>query len=274
VITGGFAPRDAGSPALEIWRALARLFGHGRASLFATAPVAWVGVSLLPDIHPSLRLPTWLALAGVVGLGAELSTRLVAPDPAWRRGWGTFWFIPGGAVFLAVVWFSAFPDRSRTLVPLVVVAVLGTMVLQRLEVAGPQTVRAGAHAIGIGLAFAIAYVAYATAAQLRSWSALPLVAAATALAALVVMRDARASRRSILGLAGATALIATELGVVLAGGPAAPWVSAALLVLALYAGSGVGHAVLESAPRHVYVELGLVTAGGLIAVLVVTNRPG
>jgi hypothetical protein len=259
------------APGSERW--IRALLADGRATLFATAPVVWLGVSLLPDIHASLRLTSWLALAALVGLGAELSTRAVAPDSAWRRGSGTFWLVPAGTVFLAVVWFSAVPDRPRTLVPFAVLAVLGTMVLQRLEVAGPQSIRAGAHAISIGLTFAIAFVAYTTAAQVRSEWALLLVAAASAIAALIVLRDTRASRRSILGLSGVAALVVTELAFVLAGGPSAPWVSAALLVLALYAGSGVAHGVLERAPRHVYIELGLVTSGGLIAVLAGALRP-
>jgi len=257
---------------MEPWRWIAPLLANGRATLFATAPVVWLGVSLLPDVHPSLRLPAWLALAGLVGLGGELSARLVALEAAWRRGWGTFWFVPAGTVFLAVVWFSVFPDRSRTLVPLAVAAVLGTMFVQRIEVAGPQSLRAGAHAISIGLAFAIAFVVYATSAHARSWWTLLIVLAATALAALILLRDARASRRSAVALAGATALVVTELAFVLAGGPAPPWASAALLVLALYASSGVGHAVLESAPRHVYVELALVTLAGLFAIVVGATR--
>jgi len=39
-----------------------------------------------------------------------------------------------------------------------------------------------------------------------------------------------------------------------------------LLVLALYAASGVCHAVLDGAARHVYLELAVVTGSGLIFV--------
>jgi hypothetical protein len=140
------------------------------------------------------------------------------------------------------------------------------MLIQRAEVAGPPGLRPGAHAVTIGLAFAIAFVFYVTSAHARaSWSLL-VVAAATIFAAWVLLRDARASRSSVLGLAGATAVVVTELAFVLLGGPASPGVCAALLVLTVYALSGVSHAVLDAATRHVYVEIGLVTLGGLIAI--------
>jgi hypothetical protein len=264
--------RDTAQAGLDPLRWIMPLLADGRATLLATAPVVWLGVSLLPDVHASLRIPAWLGLATLVGLGAELATRVVAPESAWRRGWGTFWFVPAGTVFLAVAWFSVLADRSRTFVPLAVAAVVAAMVMQRLEVAGPSTIRAGAHAISIGLAFAIAFVAYATATQLRSGWALAMVGAATLLAALIVLRDARASRRSIVGLAVATSVVVTELALILGGGPAVAWIAAAMLVLALYATSGVGHAVLEKAPRNVYVELGLVSSGGLITVLIGATR--
>jgi hypothetical protein len=99
-----------------------------------------------------------------------------------------------------------------------------------------------------------------------------VVAAVTAFAALILLRDVRASRASALGLAGATAVVVTELAFVLAGGPAAPWACAALLVLALYASSGVSHAVLDGAPRRVYIELGLVTVAGLMAIVLGATR--
>ena len=149
---------------------------------------------------------------------------------------------------------------------------LGTMMVQRLELAGPRTLRAGAHAISIGLAFALAFVAYTTAAHVAAPWALALVAAATAFAALTLLRDVRASRMTALGLVGATVVIVTELAFVLAGGPTAPWMCAALLVLVLYAASGASHAVLDMAPRHVYVEVALVTTVGLVAVLVGAAR--
>ncbi len=229
-------------------------------------PVVWLGVTLLPDVHPSLRLPMWLALGGIVGLGSELAVRQVAPELAWRRGWGTFWFTPAGTVLLAIVWFSVFPDRPRSLATVAVLAVLGAMVVQRIEVAGPASFRPGAHATSIGLAFAIAFVVYTTAIHAQATWVLVIVAAATALAALILLRDARASRVSAFGLAGVTAIVVTELAFVVLSGSTTPWVSASVLVLALYAASGVSHAALDAAPRHVYLELALVTVAGLIAV--------
>jgi len=148
------------------------------------------------------------------------------------------------------------------------VAVLGVMLVQRIEVAGPPTLRAAAHAISIGLAFAIAFVVYAASAHARvPWTVL-VVLCSTAIAALILLRDARASRRSALGFAGATAVVVTELALVLSSGAFPAWVCAAFLVLALYAASGVSHAVLDDAPRHVYVELGIVTLVGLMAISV------
>lgn len=229
-------------------------------------PVVWLGVTLLPDVHPTLRLPMWLALAGIVGFGSELAVRQVAPEPAWRRGSGTFWFVPAGTVLLAIVWFSVFPDRPRSLAPVAVLAVLGAMLVQRTEVAGPASLRPGAHAVSIGLAFAITFAVYTTAVHAQAAWALGIVAAATALAALILLRDARASRASAFGLASVTAIVVTELALVVSSGPATPWVCAALLVLALYAASGVSHAALDVAPRHAYLELALVTVAGLIAV--------
>jgi len=248
------------------------LLADGRATLLATAPMVWLGVALLPDVHSSLKLPAWLALAALVGVGGELSARLVAPEAAWRRGWGTFWFVPAGAALLAVVWFSVLPDRPRNLAPLVVIAVLGTMLVQRVEVAGPQSLRAGAHAISIGLAFAVAFVVYATSAHLRAPWTLAVVLAATAFAALILLRDIRTSRRRAALVAAVIAFVVTELAFVLAGGSAPAWACAALLVLALYASSGASHAALEGAPRHVYAELALVTGVGLAAIVVGAAR--
>ena len=248
------------------------LLAEGRGPLLATGPVIWLGLALLPDIYPSLRLPVWLTLAAIVGIGSEIAAHAVGSDAAWRRGWGTFWFVPAGTALLAVIWFSVFPDRPRSFAPVAVLAVLGTMMVQRLELTGPRTLRAGAHAISIGLAFALAFVAYTTAAHVAAPWALALVAAATAFAALTLLRDVRASRVTALGLVGATVVIVTELGFVLAGGPTAPWMCAALLVLVLYAASGASHAVLDLAPRHVYVEVALVTAVGLVAILVGAAR--
>ena len=67
-------------------------------------------------------------------------------------------------------------------------------------------------------------------------------------------------------LAAVTGIVVTELAFVLSGSATAAWVCAALLVLALYGSSGVSHAVLDSAPRRVYVELALVTLAGVIFV--------
>jgi hypothetical protein len=250
----------------------AALLVNGRATLLATAPLALTGMSLLPDLHSSLRLPAWLALAGVIGLGGELSARLVAPETVWRRGWGTFWFVPAGAVLLAIVWFSGFPDRPRTLAPLAALAVVGSIWIQRVEVAGPQSLRAGAHAISIGLAFAIAFVVYTTVAHAQTYWALPVVLATTLAVALILLRDVRAGRLRAVQLAGVSALIVAELAFVLAGGPITPWVCGALLVLTLYALAGVSHAALEGASRPAYVELALVTAGGLFATVLGATR--
>ena len=254
------------------WRAILPLLADGRATILATAPVVWLGVALLPDLHSSVRLPAWIALATFVGLGSEVAARVVAPETAWRRGWGTFWFVPAGTALLAIIWFSVFPDRPRSLAPIAVLAVIAVMIIQRVELVGPQPFRAGAHAISIGLAFAIAFVVYATYAHARANWSLALVVMATAFAALTLFRDARASRRSILSLTGVSAIVVLELALVLGGGPAAPWVSAALLVLALYGSAGVSHAALEEAPRHVYVELLLVSVAGLVAIAVGAAR--
>jgi hypothetical protein len=219
-----------------------------------------------------LRLPVWLALAAIVGIGSETAAHAVGSDAAWRRGWGTFWFVPAGTALLAVIWFSAFPDRPRSFAPVAVLAVFGTMMVQRLELVGPRTLRPGAHAISIGLAFALAFVAYTTAAHVTGPWGLALVAAATAFAALTLLRDVTASRMTAAGLVGATVVIVTELAFVVAGGSVTPWMSAALLVLVLYAASGASHAVLDVAPRHVFVEVGLVTTVGLVAILVAAAR--
>src|SRR6266508_1546328 len=96
------------------WRAVLPFLADGRATLVATAAVVWLGVALLPDLHSSLRLPAWIALAGFVGLGSEVAARVAAPDTAWRRGWGTFWFVPAGTALLAITWFSAVADRPRS----------------------------------------------------------------------------------------------------------------------------------------------------------------
>src|SRR5436190_9369528 len=266
------AARSAlGSPR-ESWRAVAPLLADGRGALAASGLVVWLGVALLPDLHSSLRIPAWVAVAAVVGLGGEVFVRVGAPEAAWRRAWGTFWFVPAGTALLAIIWFSVFPDRPRTLAPLAVAAVLAVMIVQRMELAGPQSLRAGAHAISIGVAFAIAFVVYATSAHARAAWSLGLVAAATTFATLTLLRDARAGRRSVLSLAAVTAIVVSELAVVLAGGPAAPWVSTALLVLTLYACSGASHAALEQSPRHVYAELFVVSVAGTAVIALAAAR--
>src|SRR5436305_5025325 len=153
------------------WRLLVSALGHGRPAIVATAPVVWLAVTFLPDIHPALRLSSWLATAAVIGLGAELAAHAAAPEAVWRRGWGTFWFVPAGTALLAIIWFSVFPERPRSLAPVAVLAVIAAMLIQRVEVTGPPSLRAGAHAISIGLAFAIAFVVYATSAHAKTdWS--------------------------------------------------------------------------------------------------------
>src|SRR5437763_1327820 len=106
------ATADTGLSARRFpWRAVLPPLANGRATLVATAAVVWLGVALLPDLHSSLRLPAWIVLAAFVGLGSEVAARVAASDTAWRRGWGTFWFVPAGTALLAIIWFSVFPDR-------------------------------------------------------------------------------------------------------------------------------------------------------------------
>src|SRR5439155_7841216 len=147
----------------------------------------------------------------------------------------------------------------RTLAPVAVVAVLGTMLIQRAEVGGFQSVRAGAHAITIGLAFAIAFIVYAAGVHAEAVWTLSLVAATSALAASILLRDVRAGRGAPIRVAVTIAVVVVELAFVLSSTSAAYWVCGALLVLALYSTSGACHAILDGAPRHVYLELALVT---------------
>lgn len=64
----------------------------------------WLGLSLLPGTtSPTFRLLGSVALAALVGVGAELAARPEAPAGS-RRTSATLWIVPAGLVLVALYW--------------------------------------------------------------------------------------------------------------------------------------------------------------------------
>jgi len=259
------------TPPVRRW--LGAALSDGRSIFPATFPALWLGFAFLPGLHLALQVPVTLALATLVGVGAELSNRTSAAPRAWRQALGALWFVPSGCVIVAVLWLSASGTPPPALAPVAALGVLGLMSLQRLELGGPRAIRGIAHAVNIGAAFAIAFAAYAVAAKLPAATGAALVVASTLPAALVVLRGTRSSQTESLLYPGVTALAVGELALVLHAATAPVFVSAALLVVALYAVSGVCRARLDAGPRRVYVELAITSVAALLAVGAATIRP-
>jgi hypothetical protein len=212
-----------------------------------------------------------MVLAVFVGLGAELSVRSAAAPRVGRQALGTVWFVPSGSVIVGAVWLSTVSSPFPALPLLMALGVLGLIVGQRLELAGPYAVRGLAHTVSISAGFALAFCAYAFANGLPLLLAAAAMALATLPPTLVVLRGTRSPQMEFLAHAGLTVGTVGELALVLLLSEAAMLTTAALLVIALYAVSGVCRARLDGASGRVYAELAVTVSLAVIAVGAVTR---
>ncbi len=231
----------------------------------------WLGFTLLPETHALLRIPAAIALAGLVGLGCQLGGRL-PQRPHRRTPLATVWIIPSGGTLAAVAWLSPLPERWWLLPPACALLIVGLVFLQTVELTGPDGVRAAAHAMNIGAGFALAYGAYVLAYTAPALVAVALNFAVSTAVALVVLRSEGEFRRDRLEYAAVAAVAVAELGWVLYGSRASAFSFAAVLVLGLYATSGICHAILDRAPIRAYVEVATVTLISLGAIVIAGGR--
>jgi hypothetical protein len=230
----------------------------------------WLGFALLPDTHAMLRPPAAIGLAALVGVGSELALRRVAgSDGAFIN---TAWIIPAGAVLAMVGWFSTIPERPWFVGLLGAAFIVGLVYLQTVELSGPAFLQGPAHALNIGVGFALAFGAYVVAAPASPIVAMGLSLLASAAGALIVLRRGKRLDMPAILYAGVTALAVMQVAWILYGGRATPVTFGALLVLALYGTSGVGHAILDRAPARAYVEVIAVTVVSLGAIALVAAR--
>jgi hypothetical protein len=126
--------------------------------------------------------------------------------------------------------------------------------------------------MNIGAGFALAFGAYVFAASLPLLSAVVLALLASGVIALVVLRGQEELKRSGLTYAAVVAIGVAELAWLLHGERVSPLLFGAVLVLALYASSGICHALLDRAPRQAYLEVAAVTLVSLSAVVIAGGR--
>jgi hypothetical protein len=148
---------------------------------------------------------------------------------------------------------------------LVALGVVGLIITQRVELAGPYAIRGAAHTVSIGAGFALAFCAYVFAERLPMPVAATMMALAALPPALVVLRGTRSPRKEFLGYAAVTMFAVGEMALVLLMGGAATSV-AALLLIVLYAVSGVCRAALDGAAGRTYTELAVTVMLALLAV--------
>lgn len=205
----------------------------------------WLGLSLLPGTtSPTFRLLGSVALAALVGVGAELAARPEAPAGS-RRTSATLWIVPAGLVLVALYWLSAAVPRPPAAPALGALAIVGAVLVQSLELAGESKARGAAHAASIGLALLVGTVTFHLAFSFPGPLALGTMALTSAALALVVLRTPGANLRSTLLSASATVLVVLEVGaLILALSPPAG-AGTAVLTLTLGA-AALGCALLES----------------------------
>ncbi|HZT08453.1 MAG TPA: hypothetical protein VFC51_15625 [Chloroflexota bacterium] len=217
-----------------------------------------------------LRVPAAIVLAGFVGIGAQLGLGGATSEHPLRLT--TAWVNPAGSVLAIVGWLSVVGERSWAIGPIAAAGVVGTVCLQAVEMGGTGPIRSAAHVVNIGAGFAVAFAGYTLAARASAHVAPAIVFVLSAAITLVVLRDQPAVGRQACILALVSALATVELWWVLHASPVPPLVFSAVLVLGLYATSGLCHAILDEAPVHAYVEIGVVTLVSLGVVLIAGAR--
>jgi hypothetical protein len=85
-----------------------------------------LGFALLPETHTLFRAPAAIALAVLVGAGAQL----IGGQPG-RGDWlGTRWVVPAGGILAGVGWLSSIGERSWLIPPMGAAVILGLVALQ------------------------------------------------------------------------------------------------------------------------------------------------
>jgi hypothetical protein len=232
----------------------------------------WIGLSLVPSLHPLLRAPMTVLLAALIGAGTQLCLRTPGPVQLPRVIGYTVWIVPTGATIAAVVLLAGVGSRLASLTPLLAGAIVGAIVLQSLEARGTRGLLSWTRPVNAGLAFASAAVGFACAPGLAPGFVLGLAALSGALVALVVLRASRPSPLELVTYVGLTALAMVGLGLV-ASDMRPIFVAAGVPLLALYAITTTTQAFLERAPRRAYLEVAIVTGAALTLAAFVLNRP-
>lgn len=261
--------REGSTDSLARWSALE----PWRTVLPAAFVALWIGFSLVPHAHQAFRVPSTVALAALIGIGAELCTRSSARTASGRMASGTLWIVPAGATMITMALLTALGPRLSHAIPLLAGVVAATLVFQGLEMSGLRGVENWSRSLNSGLAFALAFAVFVFTPPLPPAVVAFVYAAVAALVTLVVLRGSRASTWDLVAYVAITAGLIMQLGLML-DDSRSPIVAAGIPLLGLYAVSTTAQAVLDRAPWRAYVEVGLVTFGVLaIAIFNVSVSP-
>lgn len=230
----------------------------------------WAAFAIGAELAPPGRFLLAVGVAAAAGAAAEVAARLARAETVWARESGTLWVLPAAAVLGALAWLPALASRPSLLAPLAALAVLGLIAVEVAELVGPYRTRPAAHAVSIGIGFALAFVAYLNAAHLPRPGGVFLVALASLAVSVVILRGPGIRRRDVVIYGVPTGLVVAAVSIVLMGANLPPVGSAALLVVAAYAASGTTHAWLDAAPRRAYLELAAVALAAVLAIAAAT----
>jgi len=231
----------------------------------------WVGFSLLPDAEPTFRGPMALALAALVGAGAQLCARVPGRAIAGRVAKGTTWIVPTGATIVIVILLTSLGPRLAATTPFLAAAVVAAVCLQAIETTSINPALSWTRPLNTGLAFAVAFAVFTFVTGLDAVAVAGVYGLVAALVSLVVLRGCRANAKQLAAYVGVTALLLVELGLMLHDARP-PFLAAGIPLLGLYAVTTTAQAALDRAPRRAYFEVALVTGLALVFALFALNR--
>ncbi|MEA2642920.1 MAG: hypothetical protein QOF51_4314 [Chloroflexota bacterium] len=239
----------------------------------ATFLPLWIAFTLLPATEPLSRVPAALAVAALVGAGAELATGESTASDSYAAGDGLRWILPFGAVLclLALIAQTGNRTAANVLAPIAALVVLAVMALQTHRSHPNRRTAALAESGLVLVGYGEALVGFGVARGLSGTTDTVLalgVAAAIALARLAPHRIAPAT--SIMRVALAAALFGESLAV-LGGLLVGPFVATAARTLSfMVVLEGVGWTFTTEPVRSYAARIGVATA--LLLVLTVAER--
>ncbi len=199
---------------------------------------AVISVTLTPARQVGLVV-TLLACAAVDGL-VRAHRRLAGAGLARTF---PFWVLPAGLTLGAFESFQDLAGARQEVLGLVIVAVLLTLVVTaQLHTLAPEDPWFGAARLVLNaLAYALALGSFVLAHTLRARALLatPLVALASTLLALELLRSAQVSERRLWGIAAVVGLMMAEVAWAVNRGVYVPPLAGFLLLLAFYGTTGV-----------------------------------